>query len=160
MTQSCPCSCIGGRISCPDGNPSLQKQMSVGWSPDLPLLVAEGRESLHDDSLDVILSGRESTMRMSNVSRDICVEPDHLPVVAPKLAVVPLAIPVVAQTRPRVDWGLDLPLPMDEGRESLHDDAVDVIFSERASTVRLSDVSRDICVTPDHLPDVVSKEAV
>ena len=63
---------------------------------------------------------------MSNVGCDICVEPDHLPVVVPKLAAVPLAVPVVAQTRPRVGWGPDLPLPMDEGRESLHDDAVAV----------------------------------
>ena len=95
-------------------------------------------------------------MRMSNVGRDICVESDHLPVVAPKLAAVPLAVPVVTQTRPRVGWSPDLPLPMDEGRESLHDDALDVIFSRRESTVRLSDVSCDIYVTPDHLPDVVS----
>ena len=85
-----------------------QTRPQVGWGPDLPLPVDEGRESLHD-SLDVILSGPESTMRMSNVGRDICVELDHLPVVVPKLAAVPLAVSVVAQKRPRVGWGPDLP---------------------------------------------------
>ena len=59
----------------------------------------EGRESLNDDGLDVILSGRESTMRISNVSCVICVEPDQLPVVVSKEAVEPLAVPVVALTR-------------------------------------------------------------
>ena len=80
-------------------------------------------------------------MRMSNVSRDICVEPDYLLVVTPKLAAVPLGIPVVAQTRPRVGRGPDLPLPMDEGKGSLHDDAVDLYFSGRESTRRLAVVT-------------------
>ena len=62
----------------------------------------KGRESLHNDGLDVILSGRDSTMRMSNVSRDIYVEPDHLPDVVSTDAVEPLAVPVVALTRSQV----------------------------------------------------------
>ena len=51
---------------------------------------------------------------------------DQLPVVVPKLAAVPLALSVVTQTRPRVGWSPDLPLPVDEGRESLHEDGLDV----------------------------------
>ena len=51
-------------------------------------------------------------------------------------------------------------MPIDEGRGSLHDDAVDVYFSRRVSTRRLSDVGGDIGVTPIHLPHVVSKDAV
>ena len=38
-------------------------------------------------------------MKFSDVSRDICVEPDRCPVVVPKEAVEPLALPVVALTR-------------------------------------------------------------
>ena len=56
-------------------------------------------ESLEDDGLDVIISGRESTAMISDVSRDICVEPDQLPVVVSKEAVEPLALPVVTLTR-------------------------------------------------------------
>ena len=50
---------------------------------------------------------------------------DQFPVVVPKLAAVPLAVPVVVQTRPQVD----LPLPVDEGKKFLDDDSLDVIFS-------------------------------
>ena len=75
----------------------------VGRGPDLPLPVDEGREFPPEDGLDVILSGRESTVRMSNVSCGICVEPDLLPVVMYTDAVEPLAVPVVALTRSLVD---------------------------------------------------------
>ena len=137
----------------------VQMRPQEGCDPVLPLPVYKGHKSLMVDDSDVIMSGRESTMRMSNLNRDICVEPDHLPVVVPKLAAVPLAAPVLAQTRPRVGRGPDLPLPMDEGRGSLHDDAVDIYFSGRESTMRMSNVSCDICVEPDHLPAVVPKLA-
>ena len=78
----------------------------------------------------------------------------------PKLAAMPLAVPVVVQTRPQVGCGPDLPLPVDEGKESLDDDGLDVIFSGRESTVKVLDVSCDICVEPDQFPVVVPKEAV
>ena len=90
-------------------------QERVGWVQDLPLLVDVGKESLPEDGMDVILSGRESTMRMSDFSREICVVSDQLPVVMPRLAAVPLAVSVVAQTRPRVGRGPDLPLLVDGG---------------------------------------------
>ena len=54
-------------------------------------------------------------MRMSDVSREICVVSDQLPVVMPRLAAVPLAVSVVAQTRPRVGRGPDLPLLVNGG---------------------------------------------
>ena len=57
---------------------------------------------------------------------------DQDPVVVPKLAAVPLAIPVVVQTRTQVGCGLDLPLPVDEGQESLDDDGLDVIFPDES----------------------------
>ena len=41
-------------------------------------------------------------MRLSDVSRDICMTPDHLPDVVSKDAVEPLAVPVVALTRSHV----------------------------------------------------------
>ena len=137
-----------------------QTRPRVGRGQDLPLLVDEGRESLPEDGLDVILSGQESTVRMSDVSRGICVVSDQLPVVMPRLAAVPLAVSVVAQTRPRVCRGPDLPLLVDGGRESLPEDSMDVIISGRESTVRMSDVSRDICVEPELLPVVMSTHAI
>ena len=124
----------------------VQTRPQVGCGPDLPLPVDEGMESLDDDDgLDVFFSGRESTMNISDVSHDLCVEPDQCPVVVHKLAAVPLAIPVVVQTRPQVGCGPDLPLPMDEGMESLDDDG--------------SPPCHDVCVEPDQCPLVVPKEA-
>ena len=72
----------------------------VGRGPDLPLPVDGGIESLDDDGLDVLLAGRESTVMILDVSRGICVEPEQLPVVVSKVAVEPLAVPVVGPTRP------------------------------------------------------------
>ena len=109
-----------------------------------------------EDGPDVTVSGRESIIKNSDVSGEICVVSDQGPVVVPKLDAMPLAVPVVVQTRPQVGCGPDLPLPVDEGKESLDDDGLDVIFS----TVKISDVSRDICVEPDQFPVVVPKEAV
>ena len=85
---------------------------------------------------------------------------DQLPVVMPRLAAVPLAISVVAQTRPRVGRGPDLPVLVDEERESLPEDGLDEILSGRKSTMRMSDVSCDICVEPELLPVVMSTDAV
>ena len=61
----------------------------------------EGQESVDDDGLDVIFSGRESTVNISDVNHDICVEPDQCPVVVPKEAGESLALSVVALTRSR-----------------------------------------------------------
>ena len=41
-------------------------------------------------------------MMISDVSRDICVEPDQLPVLVAMEAVEPLVLPVVALTRSQV----------------------------------------------------------
>ena len=72
---------------------------------------------------------------MLDVNRGICMEPDFLPVVMSTDDVEPLAVPVVVQTRPRVGRGPDLPLQVDEVRESLPDYGLDVIISGRESTV-------------------------
>ena len=138
----------------------VQTRPQGGCVPVLPLPVCKGQDFLAEDGPDVIVSGRESIITESDVSCEICVVSDQLPVVVPKLATVPLAISVVAQTRPQVGCGPDLPLPVDKEMESLDDDGLDVIISGRESTVMISDVSRDICVEPDQLPVVVSKEAV
>ena len=87
-----------------------QTRPRVGRGPDL--LVDGGRESLPEDSLDVIISGRESTARMSDVSRDICLEPELFPVVMSTDAVDPLAVPVVAMTRSWVDGPLVVARPV------------------------------------------------
>ena len=112
-----------------------------------------------EDGLDDIVSGRESIIKRSDVRWEICVVSDQGPVFVPKLAAVPLAVPVVVQTRTQVGCGPDLPLPVDEGQESLDDDGLDVIFSGRESTWKISDVGHDICVELDQCPVVVPKEA-
>ena len=81
--------------------------------------------------------------------------PDQCPVVVPKMAVEPIVLPVVVQTRQQVGCGPDLPSPVDEGKESLVVDGLDVILSD----VKGSDVSRDICVVPDLFPVGMSKKA-
>ena len=138
----------------------VQTRPQVDCDLDLPLPVDKGQESLMEDSSDDIVSGRESIIRRSDVRREICVVSDQDPVVVPKLAVVPLAVPVVVQTRPQVGCGPDLPLPVDEGQDYLDDDVMDVIFSGRESTVKISDVSHDICVEPDAVPAMFDRTAV
>ena len=52
-----------------------------------------------EDSPDATFSGWESTVTISDVGCDICVEPDRCPVVVPKEAVEPPALPGDALTR-------------------------------------------------------------
>ena len=71
------------------------------------LPVCNGHDFLVVDGSDFIGSGRESILEKSDVSCEICVVVNQLPLVVPKLDAVPLAISVVAQT-----WTCpDLPLP-------------------------------------------------
>ena len=65
-----------------------------GCDPVLPLPVCKGQDFLVEDGPDVIVSGRESIITESDVSCEICVVSDQLPVVVPKLAAVPLAVSV------------------------------------------------------------------
>ena len=99
---------------------------------------------------DEILSGRESNIGMSGVSRDTCscMGPDLLPVVMSTDDVEPLAVPMVALTRSRVERQLVVAWPVDE------------VLSGRESNVGMSDVSRDICMEPDLLPVVMSTDDV
>ena len=94
------------------------------------------------------------------VKRDVCDVPDEFPVGVDKTAVEPLCLPVVVQTRPQVGCNPDLPLPVDKGKESLVEDGPDVILSGRKLNVKISDVSREICVVPDEFPVVVAMKAV
>ena len=112
------------------------------------------------DDLEVVVPGWESKVAELDVGREICVVLDQLPVVVLRLAAVPLAVSVVAQTRPRVGRGLDLPLLVDEVRESPPEDGLEVILSGWESTEGMSDVSRGICMEPDLLPVVMSTDDV
>ena len=139
----------------------VQTRTQGDCDPGWPLLMGKGRDFLAGDEPEVMVSGRESKVAESDVSHEICVVSDQFPVVAPRLAAVPtLAVSVVAQTRPQVGRSRDSPLLVDEGRESLPEDGLDAILSGRESTVRMSDVNRDICVEPDLLPVVISTDAV
>ena len=86
---------------------------------------------LVEDGPGVIVSGRKSNVGRTDVSCEICVVPDQCPVVVPKMAVEPIVLPVVVQTRPQVGCGPDLPLPGDGRKEFLVIDGLDVIFSGR-----------------------------
>ena len=114
----------------------VQTRPQVGCDPDLPLAVYKGQESLMEDGPGDIVSGRESIIKRSDVRRELCVVSDQDPVVVPKLAAVPIAVPVVLQTRPQVGCGPDLPLPVDEGQVSLDDDGPDVIFKISDEDIR------------------------
>ena len=103
-----------------------QTRPRVGRGPDLPLLVDEGREPLPEDGLDVILSGQESTVGMSDVSRGNCMEPDLLPVVMSTDDVEPLAVPVVALTRSRVEGPLVGARPVNAALDPLEHSVLDV----------------------------------
>ena len=132
----------------------VQMRPQGGCDPVLTLPVCKGQDFLVEDGPDVIVSGREFIILESDVRCEICVVSDQLLVVEPKLAAVPLAVSVIAQMRPRVGCGPDLPLPVDKGMVSLDEDGL--VWS----IVRIADVSRGICVELDQLPVVISKEAV
>ena len=90
----------------------VQTRPQGGCVPVLPLPGSRGRDFREVDGPEVIVSGRESIIAESDVCSEICVVSDQRPVVMPRLAAVPLAVSVVAQTRPRVGRGPDLPLPV------------------------------------------------
>ena len=73
-----------------------------GCDPVLPLPMCWRR-----NDQEVIVSRRESKVAESDVSRDICLEPDLL------LIVEPLAVPKVALTRSRVEGPLVVARPVD-----------------------------------------------
>ena len=75
--------------------------------------MCQGQDFLTKDGPEVVVSGRESIITDPDVRGEICVMPDQLSVVVPKSAVVPLAVSVVAQTRPRGGGGSDLLLPVE-----------------------------------------------
>ena len=62
--------------------------------------------------MEVILSGRESTVEMLDVNHGICMEPDLLPVVMSTDDVEPLAVPVVALMRSRGEGPLVVARPV------------------------------------------------
>ena len=99
-------------------------------------------------STEAIVSGRVSKVVAPDVRRGIRMEPEILPVVLSTDDVEPLAVPVVALTRSRVERPLVVAWPVDE-----------VLFG-RVSNVGMSDVSRDICMEPDLLPVVMSTDDV
>ena len=90
----------------------IQTRQQGGCDPVLPLPVCKEQDFLAVDGSDVIVSGRASILEKSDVSCEICVVADQFPLVVPKLVVVPLAVSVVAQTRPWVGCDPDLPLPL------------------------------------------------
>ena len=62
--------------------------------------MCQGHDFLTKIGPEVVVSRRGTIISDPDVRGEICVMPDQLPVVVPKLAAVPLATSVVAQTRP------------------------------------------------------------
>ena len=75
-------------------------------------------EPLDGDGPDVLISRRESAVMISDVSRDICVEPDQLPVVVSEEVVGPLAFTAVDLTRSQGSGALVVARPADDERIS------------------------------------------
>ena len=107
----------------------VQRRLQGGCDPVLPLCMCQGQDFLTKNSSKVVVSGQVSIITDPDVRGEICVRPDQLPVVVPKSAAVPLAVSVVAQTRPRGGGGSNLLLPVDRSIEPLDDDGPDVIIS-------------------------------
>ena len=80
----------------------VQTRPQGDCEPGWPLLMGKGRDLQAEDEPDVMVSGRESKVVEFDVSLEICVVSDQFPVVAPRLAAVPLAVYVVV----RRDHGL------------------------------------------------------
>ena len=93
----------------------VQTRPQGGCDPVLPLPGSRERYFLGVDDPEGLVSGRESIQAESDVNIALCMVPDQRPFEMPKLAAVPLAFSVVAQTRPRVGRGPDLPLLVDRG---------------------------------------------
>ena len=87
-----------------------------GCGSNLLLLVDRRIEPLDGDGPYVLISGRESAMMISDVGRDICVEPDQLPVVVSEEAVGPLAFTAVDLTRSQGGGALVVARPADGER--------------------------------------------
>ena len=131
----------------------VQTRPQVGCDPDLPLPVDKGKESLVEDGPDIIFSGRKLNVKISDVSRGICVVPDQFPVVVPKKAVEPLVLPVVVMTRSQADCASALTLPVDEEKNSQVEEGPDML-SGRVMDMGDLDVERSNQVLLEVVPFV------
>ena len=109
------------------------------------LLVDKGMVSLNEDDLDVIISGQESTVMIPDVSRDICLEPDQLPVVVSMEAVEPLALSVVTLTRSQVGCASIVAWPANDDTISQIGVDPDVGSGDQVSLNVVPDVDWDAC---------------
>ena len=137
----------------PVGIDKTAVEPQVGCDPDLPLLVDKGKESLVEDSPDIIFSGRKLNVKISDVSRGICVVPDQFLVVVPKKAVEPLVLHVVVMTRSQAGCSPALTLPVDEEKNSQVEDGPDML-SGRVMDMGDPDVERSNQVLLEVVPFV------
>ena len=91
----------------------VQTRLLGGCDPVLPLCMCQGQDFLTTNCPEIVVTGQVSIITDPDVRGEICVRPDQLPVVVPKSAALPLAVSVVAQTRPRSSGGSNLLLPVD-----------------------------------------------
>ena len=67
----------------------------------LPVVVETGPQVDYDP--DILLSGRDIEVGVTDITQDIRVLPDVFPVMFDETAAVPLSSPVVVETEPQVD---------------------------------------------------------
>ena len=131
----------------------VQTRPQVGCDPDLPLPVDKGKESLVEDGPDVIFSGRELNVKISDVSREICVVPDEFPAVVAMVAVELLVLPVVVMKKSQAGCEPALTLPVDEEKNSQVGDAPHML-SGRVRDMGDPDVERSNQVLLEVVPFV------
>ena len=99
--------------------------------------------------LAMILPRPELDEESSDVEPDVCDVPDEFPVGIDKIAVEPLCLPVVVQTRPQVGCDPDLPLPVDKGKESLVEDGLVLCAFDLPSNTKLELLTRMLMLFPE-----------
>ena len=94
-----------------------------------------------DYNPDILLSGRDIGVGVTDLTQDIQVLPDMFPAMFDETAAVPLPLPVVVETGPQVGYDPD------------------ILLSGRDIEVGVMDINQDIRVLPDVFPAMFDETA-
>ena len=89
----------------PDVFPVLSEE-TAAVPMSLPVVVETGPQ--FDCDTDILLSGRDVEVEITDIGWDIRVLPDVFPVLSEETAAVPMSLPVVVQTGPQFDCDTDI----------------------------------------------------
>ena len=90
---------------------------------------------------DILLSGRDIEVEVTDLIQDIRVLPDVFPVIFDETVAVPMTLPVVVETGPQVDYDPD------------------ILLSGRDIEVGITDITQDIRDLPDAFPVLFDETA-